>query len=469
MLQMKSAMVFGRHAPYMMLRLSFFGILTLATSGCSFTGAEDQRTTEQPNVIFILTDDQGTVDLGVYGTEDILTPNLDSLAGKGILFTQFYAGGPICSASRASILTGKIPIRAGVPGNVGSSAAAKKGMPSKEITIAEILKEEGYKTAAIGKWHLGYQPDQIPTGQGFDYHFGHLVGCIDNYSHFFYWNGPNRHDLYRNGKEIHLPGRYFPDLMVEEASRFMEDNRSEPFFLYFAMNTPHYPYQGDPEWLEYYNEQEVPYPRNIYNAFVSTMDERIGRLLKKVDQLGLAQNTIVIFQSDHGHSTEERAHFGGGSAGPYRGAKASLFEGGIRVPAIISWPGQIPAGERRNQLAVAPDWLPTIAEIVGAAAPEHPIDGKSLTAVIQSADAPENHKSFYWTFGRHWAVRKGDWKLLFDPLDTSEKRQAPPNSAEDLYFLVKLSQDPGERTNLAQADPAKVRELKQAYESQSLQ
>ncbi len=447
------------------LRLSGFLLVFLCFSHCSSTQAEGQRTTDKPNVIFILTDDQGSVDMGAYGTSDIQTPHMDALAASGLRFTQFYAGGPICSPSRATVLTGKTPVRAGVPGNVGASAAAKKGLVAEEITIAEVLKDQGYKTAAIGKWHLGYSKEQLPNGQGFDYHFGHHVGCIDNFSHFYYWNGPNRHDLYRNGEEVHLPGQYFPDLMLMEAEQFMESNRQEPFFIYFAMNTPHYPYQGDPEWLDYYNEREIPYPRNIYNAFVSTMDERIGSLLQKVRQLGLADETIVIFQSDQGHSTEERAHFGGGSAGPYRGAKASLFEGGIRVPAIISWPGKVPAGEVRNQMAVATDWLPTITELVGIPSPTHPIDGKSLVPIIESADAPDNHEIFHWTFGRHWAVRKGDWKLLFDPLDTTEKRHPAPNREEDIYFLVKLSQDPGEKTNLAKGDPAKVRELKQIHDA----
>lgn len=430
---------------------------------CSPTGRPSQRSSDKPNVIFILTDDQGSVDVGAYGTQDIQTPNLDRLAAKGVRFTQFYANAPICSPSRAAILTGKTPFKAGVPGNVASVANQQKGMPASEITIAEMLKDHGYKTAAIGKWHLGYTPALQPNGQGFDYHFGHLVGCIDNYSHFYYWNGPNRHDLYQNGKEIHRDGEYFPAMCLEEASRFMEENRKEPFFIYYAMNTPHYPYQGTPEWLAYYNEKGVPYPRSIYNAFVSTMDEYIGKLQDKVAELGLAENTIIIFQSDHGHSTEERAHFGGGSAGPYKGAKGSLFEGGLRVPAIISWPGKVPENEVREQWAMACDWFPTIAELCALPAPSHPIAGKSIVSIIQSEKAAEIRDTWHWNFSKQWSIRQGKWKLLYDPLDTTKRRDPEPNKAEDMLYLVNLETDIGETTNLAQQFPEKVKELQALY------
>lgn len=449
-----------------LLRPSIFFLLALHFLTCTAPEPPaDARTTDKPNVIIIFTDDQGSVDMGAYGTTDVQTPHMDALAARGVRFTQFYAGAAVCSPSRACLMTGKTPVRAGVPGNVGASAAADRGMPTGQVTMAEMLKSAGYQTAVIGKWHLGYTPETQPNGQGFDYHFGHLVGCIDNFSHFYYWNGPNRHDLYRNGEEIYLPGQYFPDLMVEEAARFMEDNRKEPFFLYFALNTPHYPYQGDPEWLAYYEEQGTPYPRNLYNAFLSSTDDRIGRLLQKLDDLGLRENTIVIFQSDHGHSTEERAHFGGGSAGPYRGAKFSLFEGGIRVPAVISWPGRIPEGEVRDQLAVSADWLPTIAELCEVEILDENIDGRSITPILASADAPDNHEVFHWTNGRRWAIRRGAWKLLFDPYDTTNGRPSEPLPEADRWFLVNLEEDIGEQNNLATEYPEVVAELTALHEA----
>ena len=275
---------------------------------------------QRPNVIVIYSDDQGAIDLNCYGAKDLETPNIDQLARSGTMFTNFYAS-PVCSPSRASLLTGLNPQRAGLPGNASELNDAV-GMPSDRFTMAEMFKNAGYATAHIGKWHLGYKPEMAPNAQGFDLSFGHMAGCIDNYSHFFYWNGPNKHDLYRNGKEVHYPGQFFPDLMLKESSRFMTAASKKPFFMYFAINLPHYPYQGDPKWLDHYNKKGLAYPRNLYAAFMSTLDDKIGALLKQVADLGLTKNTIIIFQSDNGYSTEERAHFGGGNAGNLRGAKA---------------------------------------------------------------------------------------------------------------------------------------------------
>jgi len=415
---------------------------------------------DKPNVIIIYSDDQGAIDLNCFGAKDLVTPNIDGLAKNGISFTKFYAA-PVCSPSRASLLTGLTAQRAGVPGNAGANIKSHAGMPGDRYTMAEMFKDAGYKTAHIGKWHLGYQPEMSPNAQGFEYSFGHLVGCIDNYSHFFYWNGPNRHDLFRNGKEVFYPGEYFPDLMVKEAGQFMEQNTENPFFLYFAINMPHYPYQGDPKWLEYYREKGVAYPRDLYAAFVSTLDDKIGLLLKKVSDLGLAENTIIIFQSDNGYSTEERAHFGGGSAGIYRGAKACLFEGGIRVPAIISWPGKIQKGEVRDQFAVNTDWFPTLAELCGITINPENLDGKSLVPVIQNAKIETAHSNGYcWAFKNMWVARKGKWKLLGNPHDTGQ----PDVVFTEKLFLVNLDEDPGETTNLAGKYPEKVKELELQYQ-----
>lgn len=416
---------------------------------------------QRPNVIIIYSDDQGAIDLNCYGAKDLVTPNIDHFAKTGIRFTQFYAA-PVCSPSRASLLTGMTAQRAGLPGNAGEDFESKVGLPGDRFTMAEMFKAAGYNTAHIGKWHLGFQPEMRPNAQGFDYSFGHLGGCIDNYSHFFYWKGPNRHDLYRNGEEVFYPGQYFPDLMVKEAGQFMEQNKNHPFFLYFAINMPHYPYQGDVKWLDYYNKKGVSYPRNLYAAFVSTLDDKIGLLLKKVTELGLRKNTIIIFQSDNGYSTEERAHFGGGSAGVYRGAKACLFEGGIRVPSIISWPGKIPADQVRDQFAVNTDWMPTLAALCNIKLDTRNLDGKNLMPVINDSKAETQHADGYcWAFKKMWVARKGKWKLLGDPFDTSNKGVL---TEKDSLFLVNLDEDPGEMTNLAEKFPDKVKELKQQYD-----
>jgi len=438
-----------------LLKQSIAGSLFLLGSGPTVQAGN--LPTTKPNVIIIYSDDQGAIDLNCFGAKDLVTPNMDKLVKSGIKFTQFY-GAPICSPSRAGLLTGKTPQRAGVPGNV-SPNSLEAGMPGSQYTIAEMFKDAGYKTAHIGKWHLGHAKDKQPNAQGFDYSFGHFVGCIDNYSHFFYWNGPNRHDLYRNGKEVFYPGEYFPDLMVKEASKFLEENRNHPFFMYYAMNTPHYPYQGSPEWLKYYREKGEKYPRDLYAAFISTMDEKVGLLLKKLDELDLRENTIIVFQSDNGYSTEERAHFGGGSAGILRGSKFSLFEGGIRVPAAISWPAKLIAGDVRNQVAVNNDWMPTLAELCGVNLDTSDLDGKSLVSILNDKNHETLHNAFCWQNGKHWAARKGNWKLLGNPVIRGEEF-AP----EDSLFLVNLETDPGEMTNLVKEYPEKVKELNLQFE-----
>lgn len=412
---------------------------------------------DKPNVIIIYTDDQGTVDLGCYGTSDIHTPHIDSLAKRGVRFRQMYAPSAICSASRAGLLTGRFPARAGVPGNV-SSEEGKPGMPTEQVTIAEMMKTAGYTTGHVGKWHLGYTPETMPNGQGFDYSWGHMGGCIDNYSQFFYWVGPNRHDLWRNGEHIHEDGLFFQDGMVREMNAFITRNKKKPFFVYWAINSPHYPLQGTEKWRDYY--KGLPAPRSKYNAFVSTLDERIGMVLEHLDQSGLSDNTLIIFQSDHGHSTEERTFFGGGSAGAYRGAKGCLFEGGIRVPSIVALPGVIPENQVRDQLVTGVDWLPTIAELCGVELPKRHIDGKSIKDVILSKNAPTPHEEFYWQLGKgdkpQWVVREGDWKLLGNPKDNSKQG---PITQNDKRFLANLSQDPSEMTNLASKYPEVVERL----------
>ncbi len=445
------------------LTLVLTGLVMLLGAGAA--PAADER---PPNVLLIYTDDQGSLDLNCYGADDLVTPHLDALAERGVRFTQMYAPSAICSASRAGLLTGRIPARAGVPNNV-SSRQGDAGLPPAEVTLAEMLRDAGYATGHVGKWHLGFTPETMPNGQGFGESFGHMGGCIDNYSQFFYWNGPNRHDLWRDGEEVFSDGRYFLDQMVEECILFIRHHREQPFFLYWAINAPHYPLQGTDVWREHYADLDAP--RNMYAAFVSTIDERVGWLLKQLAWLGLQERTIVIFQSDHGHSTEERAFGGGGYAGPYRGAKGCLFEGGLRVPSIISWPGVIPAGEVRHQLATGCDWLPTIADLAGVELPGRQLDGRSLREVILS-DAATPHEHFYWQLGSQkqpqWVVREGDWKLLGNPQDRSDKAPLTP---EDRLFLVNLKDDVGEMSNLASHHPdvvERLQRLREAYR-QSLQ
>lgn len=412
---------------------------------------------DKPNVLLIYSDDQGTLDAACYGATDLTTSTIDRLASTGVRFTQMYAPSAICSASRAGLLTGRFSARAGVPGNV-SSQRGVAGMPTSEVTIAEMLRDNGYRTGHVGKWHLGFTPETMPNGQGFLQSFGHMGGCIDNYSHFFYWNGPNRHDLYRNGREIWQDGRYFGDAMVEECQQLISEWQDEPFFIYWAINWPHYPLQATKQWRRHY--AHLPQPRRDYAAFVSTMDERIGQVFDHLESLNLRDDTIIIFQSDHGHSIEVRAHGGGGNPGPYRGCKGCLFEAGIRVPSIISWPTELPQAESRSQLVVGCDWLPTLAALTKSALPDRPLDGKNMLPVVRSAEADSPHESMYWQLGTgpdaQWAVRRENWKLLGNPRDP---RNPGSLGKHDRLFLANLRSDNSESQNQATKHPQVVEEL----------
>lgn len=354
-------------------------------------------------------------------------------------------------------MTGRFPARAGVPGNV-SSQHGHDGMPTSEITVAELLKSAGYATGHVGKWHLGYTPATMPNGQGFDNSFGHMGGCIDNYSHFFYWNGPNRHDLWENGAEIFRDGEFFPDLMVQQGQDFIKANHKQPFFLYWAINAPHYPMQGTSQWREHY--KDLPSPRRQYAEFVSTVDEKVGQLIATLDKLGLRENTLIVYQSDHGHSTEERAFWGGGNAGPYRGAKACLFEGGIRIPSIVSMPGTVVQDKVCDRMVTGCDWFPTIAELCGIELPPRTYDGKSILSLLKDPASDSPHDHFFWLLGQgrnaQWAVHKDNWKLLGNVKDTSDRTLTQPLPKQ---FLVDLHNDIGETTNVADANPDIVKQL----------
>lgn len=409
-----------------------------------------------PNVILMFSDDQGTIDINTFGAADLHTPNLDALAARGTRFTQFYVGAPVCSPSRAALMTGRYPQRAQLDNNAGEL----NGLPGAQVTLAEMFKGAGYRTGCFGKWHLGQLPEMVPTAQGFDEYFGHLHGCIDNYSHYFYWSGPNRHDLNRGTEEVWEEGNYFPGMVVREAHRFLEENKDKPFFMYLPFNIPHYPMHGEAEHRARYAQMEMP--RRDYAALVSTLDEKVGEVVAKVDELGLREDTIIVFLSDHGHSVEERAFFGGGNAGPHRGHKFTLWEGGIRVPCILSWPGQIPEGAVREQRAVSMDLFPTLAHYCGIESLEHRIDGLNIADVIASEGADSPHSTMYWQLRDQWAVRDGDWKLVVNGPASEVHGQEIP--AEKI-FLSNLAEDLGESKNLAGAHPDVVAHLTQLHEA----
>jgi arylsulfatase A-like enzyme len=400
------------------------------------------KLSQRLNVILILSDDQGSLDLGCYGADDLVTPHLDRLAASGVRFTDFYSNAPICMPSRVSLLTGRDYPRGLLPG---------QGLRPDEITAAELLRRVGYRTALFGKWHLGYTPEMSPNAQGFDEFVGHLTGTLDAYSHFFYVEGVNRHVLRRNGESYQRPGKYLPDLLVEEATRFIDESGQDPFFLYLPFAIPHYPVQPRRQDRELYERSGMQDKRRVlYGAYLTTLDDCVGRVLAALEARGLRERTLVIFLSDHGHSTEERAFGGGGQAGPHRGHKQTLWEGGIRVPCIASCPGRIPAGQVRHQPAIAMDWLPTIAEFCDVPLPDdRPIDGRSLAAVLASDEAPPPHQRLHWVhYDGSFAVREGPWKL---------------HSALEERWLSNLEADPGERVNLVEKELDRVRVMVGAH------
>lgn len=455
------------------MKSNYLPLLAYVLMLSSVTSAKEKKESnpKKPNIIFILSDDQGYKDLGCYGAQELKTPNIDKIAETGVKFTQFYGGAAISSPSRASLLTGRSCLEVGCPNNVPrgwEDPEGTKGLPSQNRTIAENLHDNGYFTALIGKWHLGEGMKQRPNNQGFDYFFGHVGGCFDSYSHYFFWSGPNIHDLWCNQQEVFYPGYFFSDLMTQEVCKIIETKKDKPFFVYCSFNVPHYPYQGDVKWLDYYCH--VPSPRREYISFVSTMDERVGRIVEKLKEEGIYENTVLIFQADQGYSVEERAGFGGGDAGVLRGCKASAFEGGIRVPAIISCPNMFPAGKTIDQMAYGVDWYNTIAELSGSEKDPNS-QGTSLVPLIKG-ETDKHPDVMNWLWGSfddtvgQWVVRQGPWKLIGNVKDHRAPNSLSPEDRK--IFLANLDEDITESENLASKYPEKVKELltihKQWYE-----
>ena len=383
----------------------------------------------KPNVVIFYTDDQGTLDAGCYGSTDLHTPHIDRIAANGVRFTQAYAH-TVCCPSRAALLTGRHPQRSGINSWTQGDMKGPDGinMALEEITIAEALKSAGYRTALFGKWHVGSHRDYGPTKQGFDEFFGIRNGFIDNFNHYFL-HRKGYHDLYEGTTEVFKDGEYFPDLITERALQFVDKNRASPFLLYLGFNIPHYPEQALKEHTELY--KDLPMPRRSYAAITSTTDHYIGLVLNKLEELKLTENTIVIFQSDNGHSEEDKkginiqdhtsglpkghyysAHGGGGNTGKWIGAKGTFLEGGIRVPSIVSWPAKLPKGEVRDQAVTIMDWFPSLIEWCGVKNLNVKLDGRSLQPIIDSPEIETAHPVIHFQWQNEWAVREGDWKLI---------------------------------------------------------
>jgi arylsulfatase A-like enzyme len=418
---------------------------------------------KKPNIIVIYCDDLGYGDLGCYGSQHVKTPHLDQLASQGVKFTNWYSNSPVCSPSRASLLTGKYPAKAGVSTILPGKRNQINGLQKSGKTMATVLREHGYHTALFGKWHLGTAADSRPNAQGFEEFYGFLAGCVDYYSHIFYWgkNVHPVHDLWHNEQEVWNDGRYLTEVITEKTVEYIARHRDEPFFAYVAYNAPHFPMHAPEKYMQRY--AHLPWDRQVMAAMISAVDDGVGDIVRVLKEHGLYEDTIIFFSSDNGPSTEVRNWldgtedpYYGGSAGIFRGHKASLFDGGIKEPALLSYPSCIRGGQVCEELGVMMDVLPTfleLAEINTSAALD--MDGSSVVSMITEG-RPSPHERLFWEYAGQLAIREGSWKLVLGgKLDFG--RMAP-----EKVHLADLSKDPGERVNLAEQYPDIAGRLEQA-------
>ena len=412
----------------------------------------------RPNFILIVADDLGCHDLGCLGATDLKTPHIDALAASGARFVNWYSNAPVCAPARSSIMTGRYPLRASVPVNGRELAPAQK-------TIASLLKPLGYATACIGKWHLGSTPETDPNAHGFDYYYGFHSGCVDFYSHRYYWGGTNLvnyHDLWRNRTEIFEDGQYLTERIAAEARQFIWRHQANPFFLYVPFNAPHYPMHAPEKYVKRFANLDPE--RRMYAAMIAALDDGVGEIMAAVKQAGLLENTMVVFVGDNGATTEKRAGLNqefarAGSNGPFRGFKFSLFDGGMHVPGIVSWPGTIPGKQQVRELAMSMDILPTLCKAAGSSLPDgYTVDGSDILAVAAS-QAKSPHPEIFWAQNGQLATRRGKWKLVLDGVLHDRTPNGGKMTGDDAVFLSNLDEDPGEISNLRHKHPEVVDEL----------
>jgi arylsulfatase A-like enzyme len=420
---------------------------------------------DKPNLIYIMVDDLGYGDLGCYGQERIKTPCLDRMAAEGLRFTEHYAGNTVCAPSRCSLMTGVHCGNAYVRGNKEIKPMGQLPLPKGTVTVASLLQDAGYRTALIGKWGLGGPGSEgHPNKQGFDHFFGYLC---QRHAHNFY-----PEFLFRNSKRVPLNNKvanrredgagvaverndYSHDLCAAEALQFVEENKDRPFFLYLALTIPHANNEAGKEGMEVpslgdYAELDWPAPQKGHAAMISRMDGDVGRLLKKLEELGIEKDTLVLFTSDNGPHRE-----GGNdpdfndSNGPLRGIKRDLYDGGIRVPLIARWPGRIEAGTDSDHISAFWDLMPTACDLAGVDTPKG-VDGISYLPTLLGKDQKE-HDYLYWEFKTQRAVRMGKWKAV----------QKSPKDEIEVYDL---STDLGETKDVAAANPNVVKKAQAAFE-----
>jgi arylsulfatase A-like enzyme len=423
-----------------------------------------------PNVVIIYTDDQGYADVGVFGAKGFTTPNLDRLAKEGRVFRNYHAAQPVCSASRAALLTGCYPNRIGIHGALGPGS--KVGISDDEMTLAQLVKQKDYATAIFGKWHLGDAPQFLPTRHGFDEYFGLP------YSNDMWPLHPETArmkkpfpdlPMYENEKIVipkvtHEDQNHLTTWYTEHAVKFIEKNKSHPFFLYLAHNMPHVP-------LHVSDKFRGKSGRGLYGDVIEEIDWSVGEVMKALKENGLEKNTLLIYASDNGPWLSYGDH--AGSALPLREGKGTCWEGGTRVPCIMRWPGKIPAGTESQQMIVNIDLFPTIAKLVGAKLPKHPIDGMDVWPIISGNRNAKNPHDAYWFYYAHNELQSvmtgdGEWKLqLPHTYRTLNGREGGHGGIPVRYENVKLtraelyhiSSDISETTDVAAEHPEIVKRL----------
>ena len=393
----------------------------------------------QPNIILIMADDLGYGDISCFGSKTSQTPVLDKLAAEGIRFVDYHSNGAVCSPTRAALMTGNYQQRAGIEGVIYAALDKRiYGISNSQNTIAEYFKRAGYTTGIFGKWHLGYQPEYNPVHHGFDEFYGYVSGNVDYISHR---DGIGLLDWWHNADTCYDEG-YVTDIITDKALQFMENNADKPFFLYLPYEAVHYPYQGrndKADRLPGINFEALgsrPDKTHAYTEMVEIMDENIGRVMAKLDELGLDKNTMVLFCSDNGATKM-------GDNGELNGFKSSLWEGGHRVPAIAWYPSKIKAGTTSHATILSMDILPTLLNIAGISV-QNNFDGKDFSDAMFSGEKLDE-RPLFWRYRNQWVVRQGDWKYL---------------KINEEEYLFNLANDLGEQKNLLEQNREMVNHFK---------
>jgi arylsulfatase A-like enzyme len=422
--------------------LSGWVVMVLFAHTLSGYGAEPAP---RPNILVIVGDDMGYADLGIHGCKDIPTPHLDALAKSGVRFTNGYVSGPYCSPTRAGLLTGRYQTRFGHEFNPANGP--NQGLPLTETTMADRLKAAGYRTALVGKWHLGAGP-RHPLKRGFDEFFGFLGGAHDYF---------NPMGIVR-GTEPAGDKTYLTDALAREAVGFIDHNKTQPFFLYLSFNAVHTPMQADDPRLKKFAAITDP-KRRTYAAMMSAMDDAVGNVVKKLKDEKLTEKSLVTFISDNGGPTMKGTTVNASINAPFRGSKRTTLEGGVRVPFFVSWPGQIPGSVTDDRPVIQLDLLPTALAAAGVELkPEWKLEGVNLLPFLTGKDKGSPHEALYWRFGSQMAIRKGDWKLVKYDLAAENKTGTSPAK------LYNVKDDMGEANDLTAKHPETVKELQAAWD-----